>query len=113
MNLFYDLPVLLTPDWDLLTSHAQEWDRFWDSFNILVKGNEQLARIIHSSIYAIVSALPSRNTSLPAEGLFYGLSPTGLGRGGSRLDDYEGLQDYQRFPSNKIVKWIFPIRSPP
>lgn len=44
---------------------------------------------IHSSLYYLTSSLPSQNTNLPLE-MFYGLSPTGLGRGGSNLNDYEG-----------------------
>lgn len=46
-------------------------------------------RAITSSIFNIVCNLPSQNTNLP-QYPFYGLSPTGLSRGGSDLSDYEG-----------------------
>lgn len=42
-----------------------------------------------SSIFYLVSSLPSHPISSPQQHPFYGLSPAGLGRGGS-LDDYEG-----------------------
>ena len=45
-------------------------------------------RAIISSIFYLTSSLPSLETNLPQHP-FYGLSPTGLGRGGSDLDDYE------------------------
>ena len=56
---------------------------------------------IHSSLYYLVSSLPSANTNLP-KNTFYGLSPTGLGRGG-QLIDYEG----HNFWDTEI--WMFPV----
>lgn len=86
------VPVLLRPD-SLLASHVSEWEHFWrNDFNIQAHGNLELSRVIHVSLYAIVSALPSKNSNQVHDELFYGLSPTGLGRGGSKLDDYEGLK---------------------
>lgn len=54
--------------------------------------DKELSRVVQASLYAIVSALPSKHTAQPMYNeLFYGLSPTGLGRGGgSQLSDYEG-----------------------
>ena len=76
----------------LLESHVNEWESFWtQSFSVQTKGNLDLSRVIHSSLYAIVAALPSKNSSQEHGDLFYGLSPTGLGRGGAPLSDYEGL----------------------
>lgn len=47
-------------------------------------------RAIRSSVFNIVCNLPSEHSNLPQHP-FYGLSPTGLARGGgSDLDDYEG-----------------------
>jgi protein-glucosylgalactosylhydroxylysine glucosidase len=46
-------------------------------------------RAIISSVFYLTSSLPSLITNSPQHP-FYGLSPTGLGRGGSDLDDYEG-----------------------
>lgn len=43
-----------------------------------------------SSVFNIVCNLPSETTNLPQQHPFYGLSPTGLSRGGSDLSDYEG-----------------------
>lgn len=84
--------LALSSEFDLLHSHVQEWEQFWESsFNIHVRGNLELSRIIHASVYGIVSALVSKRSSQPHDELFYGLSPTGLGRGGgAELSDYEG-----------------------
>lgn len=46
-------------------------------------------RAIISSTFNIVCNLPSQYTNLTPQHPFYGLSPTGLGRGSS-TDDYEG-----------------------
>lgn len=83
--------VLLLPELELLASHVTEWEHFWRDFNIQALGNLELSKVIHASIYAIFSALPSKRTSQVTDELFYGLSPTGLGRGGSELSDYEGV----------------------
>jgi trehalose/maltose hydrolase-like predicted phosphorylase len=47
-------------------------------------------RAIISSAFNIACNLPSLRTNSPQQHPFYGLSPTGLGRGGSELSDYEG-----------------------
>lgn len=81
--------VLKQSDVNLLNLHTQIWQNFWKTSNILIAGNDALQKIIHSSIFALASALPSPATNIPNR-MFYGLSPTGLGRGGSNLEDYEG-----------------------
>lgn len=50
------------------------------------------SRVIYASIFYLVSSLPSNNTNLPADE-FYGISPTGLGRG-ETFDDYEGSNKF-------------------
>lgn len=47
------------------------------------------SQAVYASIFYLVSSLPSNQTNIPSNA-FYGLSPTGLGRGGTNLDDYEG-----------------------
>lgn len=63
---------------DLLATHTNEWQKFWSEKQISVDGNEALSNAIDASVYAVASALPSLNTSRP-RGIFYGLSPAGLG----------------------------------
>ncbi|KAG5674373.1 hypothetical protein PVAND_004347 [Polypedilum vanderplanki] len=75
---------------DLLISHIKEWKKFWFDFHIEIDGNDQLLRAFISSVFNIICNLPSENTNLPQQLPFYGLSPTGLSRGGSDLSDYEG-----------------------
>ena len=57
--------------------------------NIIFFLYKKKAKSIHASIYGIVSALPSL-ISYQESNTFYGLSPNGLGRGGTDLTDYEG-----------------------
>lgn len=73
----------------LLESHTREWSDFWDEDGIFVDGNDQLAKSIQSSLYAIASSLPSLNRFADNRP-FYGLSPSGLGVGGPKLDGYRG-----------------------
>lgn len=82
---------LLLPIRDtILTSHTNEWEKFWTSSGISVEGNDELDKSIHSSLFFLSSALPSRNTSGTFQKPFYGLAPSGLGRGGVVLSEYQG-----------------------
>lgn len=82
------LPVFSISHKELLVRHVREWKRFWKNFNIDVDSDE-LSKAIYSSLFYLTSNLPSLNSNLPNR-QFYGLSPTGLGRGGRDLNDYEG-----------------------
>lgn len=62
---------------ELLELHAKEWHKFWQEKEISVEGDDELSKVIHASLYAIASSLPSLNTSQPRS-TFYGLSPSGL-----------------------------------
>lgn len=61
--------------------HTFEWQRFWHESSVCVDGHDELAKVIHASLYALAASLPSLNTSQPRH-RFYSLSPSGLGRGG-------------------------------
>lgn len=96
---------------ELLIQHVGEWKEFWEDFNIEIDGDDELVKLlasivvscmlrsaqfllqlraIRSSVFNIVCNLPSEHSNLPQHP-FYGLSPTGLSRGGgSDLNDYEG-----------------------
>lgn len=63
---------------DLLQMHTNEWHGFWREKRITVEGNEELSKAIDASVFAIASALPSLNTSLPRS-MYYGICPAGLG----------------------------------
>lgn len=69
--------------------HKQKWKQFWEDSGITVNGNDELSTSIHASIYAIASSLPSLDTPNGRDA-FYGLSPSGLGVGGPKLDGYRG-----------------------
>ncbi|KAJ6648423.1 Protein-glucosylgalactosylhydroxylysine glucosidase, partial [Pseudolycoriella hygida] len=82
---------LLLPIRDtILSSHTDEWNKFWTSSGISVEGNDELDKSIHSSLFFLSSALPSLNTSGIYQIPFYGLAPSGLGRGGILLSEYQG-----------------------
>ncbi|XP_018793331.1 PREDICTED: acid trehalase-like protein 1 [Bactrocera latifrons] len=79
--------IKLTPE-ILFQRHALEWRAFWSDFNIQIDGNLELSHIVNAGIFYLANSLPSLNTSHP-NGAYFGLSPTGIGRG--QLDaDYEG-----------------------
>ncbi|XP_055712851.1 protein-glucosylgalactosylhydroxylysine glucosidase-like isoform X2 [Phlebotomus papatasi] len=86
------MDVLAQTDLDLLDTHIKEWKHFWDDFDIELEGSNdsmRLSRTIHASVFYMVSSLPSFNTNQQRQ-TFQGLSPTGLGKGGSNLNDYQG-----------------------
>ncbi|CAO1329983.1 unnamed protein product, partial [Diamesa serratosioi] len=83
------MDVFTITDSDLMQRNIKEWKEFWHNFHVDVVGDDDLAKAIHSSIFYLTSNLPSSNTNQPQHP-FYGLSPTGLGRGGRHLNDYEG-----------------------
>lgn len=74
----------------VLSSHTNEWNKFWTSSGISVEGNDELDKSIHSSLFFLSSALPSLNTSGTLQKPFYGLAPSGLGRGGVVFSEYQG-----------------------
>ncbi|XP_058818372.1 protein-glucosylgalactosylhydroxylysine glucosidase-like [Topomyia yanbarensis] len=98
--------VLLLKDEDLLERHTKVWRSFWRKFDIHVEGNPRLQQVILSSIFYLISNFPLGDLSRlkPTRAYqFGGLSPTGLGRGGSDLNDYEG----HSFWDTEI--WMFPV----
>lgn len=86
---------------DVYTMHTNEWHKFWQENAITVNGDDELSKVIQSSLYAMASSLPSLNTSQPRS-IFYGLSPSGLGLG-KLLTDYEG----HSFWDTEI--WMHPV----
>ncbi|XP_055917587.1 protein-glucosylgalactosylhydroxylysine glucosidase isoform X2 [Eupeodes corollae] len=80
--------VLCTSRESLIQLHSQQWNTFWKEFSIDLDGNLELSHTINAGIFYIASSLPSPKTfQKPAS--YFGLSPTGLGRG--NLDnDYQG-----------------------
>lgn len=73
----------------LFESHTKVWEKDWEKFEISVEGNERMSQIIHSSIFYLVSNLPSEETNQPKD-RFWGLSPGGLGKGGIVFMEYQG-----------------------
>lgn len=63
---------------NLLTSHTNEWAKFWLEMKITAKGNNYLSNAIQASQFALVSSLPSLNRSR-SSATFFGISPAGLG----------------------------------
>lgn len=70
---------------DIVNQHIGEWERFWAASGITVEGNGDLAQTIHSSLYALASALPSLAPRRRVNETHFGLSPDGLGN-----DHYQG-----------------------
>lgn len=77
--------------------HSNLWNKFWNNFNVEINessssssSSQSLEKIIHSSLYYLMSALPSAYATNQKADIFYGISPTGLGKGGTNLSEYEG-----------------------
>uniref|UniRef100_A0A2M4ACX0 Protein-glucosylgalactosylhydroxylysine glucosidase n=1 Tax=Anopheles triannulatus TaxID=58253 RepID=A0A2M4ACX0_9DIPT len=82
--------------------HRHEMDRMWQKYGISVEGNDRLDRVIKASAFYLSSSLPSQGTFQPASYPFYGLSPSGLGRGGKELAEYQGHSFWD------TEMWMFP-----
>uniref|UniRef100_A0A182QH94 Protein-glucosylgalactosylhydroxylysine glucosidase n=1 Tax=Anopheles farauti TaxID=69004 RepID=A0A182QH94_9DIPT len=97
--------ALAQTDGELLRAHTSPWRSFWARFDILIAGSEPLQRTVRAAIFYLVSCLPFEESFTRSPGPFWGLSPTGLGRGGGRtgLDDYEG----HSFWDTEV--WMFPV----
>lgn len=73
----------------ILETHSRVWNREWERFEIAVGGNQRLNQVIHGSVFYLTSNLPSKETNQPNDP-FYGLSPGGLGKGGTLYAEYQG-----------------------
>ncbi|XP_058121395.1 protein-glucosylgalactosylhydroxylysine glucosidase-like [Anopheles ziemanni] len=82
--------------------HRLEMDRMWHKYGIRVEGNDRLDRVVKASAFYLSSSLPSQATFQPASYPFYGLSPSGLGRGGKELAEYQGHSFWD------TEMWMFP-----
>lgn len=96
--------LLISDDDELLRLHADIWASFWSRFDIQLEGNPELEQTVRASVFYLITNFPLQGDSNEVETYqFGGLSPTGLGRGGSYLDDYEG----HSFWDTEI--WMFPV----
>lgn len=74
----------------LLSSHVSVWETFWTEQGITVEGDDEVAKSIHSSLFFLTSALPALRAYNPLRPPFYGLAPSGLGKGGVVHEEYQG-----------------------
>lgn len=80
--------AILLPNEVLVSSHARAWNTFWEDFDVKVEGSDEIETAIHASLFYLANSLPAPRTRQQAN-QFYGLSPSGLGRG-ALLKDYQG-----------------------
>lgn len=73
---------------ELFQKHVQQWQKLYQQGGMEVEGNLELGKIVNGIWYYFLSSLPSEESFQPL-GRYYGLSPTGLARGGT-FEDYEG-----------------------
>jgi trehalose/maltose hydrolase-like predicted phosphorylase len=69
--------------------HTDAWEEHWETFGISVTGNLKLNQIVHASIFYLISNLPSEKSNQKNDP-FYGLSPSGIGKGGILFAEYQG-----------------------
>ncbi|XP_072937087.1 protein-glucosylgalactosylhydroxylysine glucosidase [Epargyreus clarus] len=85
---------------ELYDKHVEQWQRLYAQSGMEVEGNLKLAKIVNGIWYYFLSSLPSEESYQPL-GRYYGLSPTGLARGGT-FEDYEGHNLWD------TEMWMFP-----
>ncbi|KAL7044782.1 hypothetical protein ACKWTF_002049 [Chironomus riparius] len=74
---------------DIFEKHSSIWEEHWARFGIFIEGNSKVNEIIHSSMFYLISNLPSEQTNQPKDP-YYGLSPGGLPKGGQVYMEYQG-----------------------
>ena len=84
-----EIADVITNEENIFETHATVWEDHWKNFEISVTGNTNLNQIIHASVFYLISNLPSENTNQPKD-QFYGLSPSGIGKGGVLYAEYQG-----------------------
>jgi protein-glucosylgalactosylhydroxylysine glucosidase len=84
-----DILTALDQAIDVFEIHASAWESDWNKFEISIEGNTDLNQVVHSSIFYLVSNLPSITTNQPKD-FFWGLSPGGLPKGGVLYEAYQG-----------------------
>ncbi|XP_013201193.2 protein-glucosylgalactosylhydroxylysine glucosidase [Amyelois transitella] len=95
------IKVLQEDGEDLYTKHVAHWRKLYQHAGMEIEGNLKLSKIVNGIWYYYLSSLPSEESYHRPE-KFFGLSPTGLARGGSNFDDYEG----HNFWDTEF--WMFP-----
>jgi protein-glucosylgalactosylhydroxylysine glucosidase len=83
-----ELKDIMSDERSMLDKHLNVWEKHWETFGISVD-DSKLNQIVHSSVFYLISNLPSEETNLPNDP-FYGLSPGGLAKGGVLYRDYQG-----------------------
>ncbi|CAK1544235.1 unnamed protein product [Leptosia nina] len=94
------IKVLQEDGEELYDKHVDQWQKLYREASMEIDGNLQLAKIVNGIWYYYLSSLPSIETYQPSD-KYYGLSPTGLARGGS-FEDYEGHNFWD------TEMWIYP-----
>lgn len=89
---------------DIFLLHKLQWELFWTNCGITVKNNDDLAKSIHASLFALGSSLPAIYTDKSYE--FYGLSLSGLGMGTARRNLNISKHKGHSFWDNEM--WIQP-----
>ncbi|XP_058826517.1 protein-glucosylgalactosylhydroxylysine glucosidase-like [Topomyia yanbarensis] len=83
-------------------SHITQMQAMWDRYGIGVEGNDALDRALKSSAFTLFSNVPSPVTAQPDVFQWYGISPSGLGRGGGSSQGFQGHNMWD------MDIWIFP-----
>ncbi|KAH9642784.1 hypothetical protein HF086_010437 [Spodoptera exigua] len=82
--------IVLQEDGEVLyQKHVDQWQKLYHQGGMEIEGNLELGKIVNGIWYYFLSALPSEE-SFQSLGRYYGLSPTGLARGGT-FEDYEDI----------------------
>lgn len=80
--------IMALPYSEIFDKHKSVWEKHMNSYEMTVEDNKELNQIIHSSLFYLISNLPSEESNQP-NGQFYGLSPGGLPKG-AEGKDYQG-----------------------
>ncbi|XP_039444397.1 protein-glucosylgalactosylhydroxylysine glucosidase-like [Culex pipiens pallens] len=84
------------------TQHEVRMLEMWEKYGITVDGNAGLDRVLKASAFYLSSSLLSYMNVRTSGYPFYGMSPSGLGHGGTESSNYKGHSLWD------TEKWMFP-----
>lgn len=89
--------TIMNPD----AFHTSRMNEAWEAYGISISGDDALDRVIKASAFQLFSNVPSTYTN--QKQVSFGISPSGIGRGGTVGEEFQGHNLWD------MDLWMFPV----